>query len=181
MPITKERKEELVAQLKELLEESNGFAVVSAVGLSVQKTQSLRKKIYDAGGQYVVSKNTLIRIALEQAGWSVPTDALSGPTAIIFGGENFPGVAKAILDFLKSEDFGDKLTIKGGVMGGSEVLRAVDVESVSNLPTLPELQAQIIGLIVAPSRNLVTILQNADSGVVNVLQAWLDKDGGEAA
>jgi len=177
LPITKDRKEELVAQLKELLEASNGFAVVSAVGLSVQKTQTLRKKIYDAGGQYVVTKNTLIRIALEQSGWSVPKDALAGPTAIIFGNDNFPAVAKAIVDFLKTEDFGEKLMIKGGVMGGNEVLRAKDVEAVSNLPTLPEMQAQIIGLIVAPARNLVTILQNADSGVVNVLQAWLDKDG----
>lgn len=177
MPISKERKEELVAQLKELLEDCNGFAVVSAVGLSVQKTQSLRKKIYDAGGQYVVTKNTLIRIALEQMGWAVPKDALAGPTAIIFGNDSFPAVAKAITEFLKSEDFGEKLMIKGGVMGQNEILRAVDVEAVSNLPTLPEMQAQIIGLIVAPSRNLVTILQNANSGAVNVLQAWLDKDG----
>jgi len=123
------------------------------------------------------SPRTLIRIALEQSGWSVPKDALAGPTAIIFGNDNFPAVAKAIVDFLKTEDFGEKLMIKGGVMGGNEVLRAKDVEAVSNLPTLPEMQAQIIGLIVAPARNLVTILQNADSGVVNVLQAWLDKDG----
>ena len=68
------------------------------------------------------------------------------------------------------------MAVKGGVLGGQEILSGADVVSVSDLPSLPELQAQIIGLIVAPSRNLVTILSQAESGVVNVLQAWLDKD-----
>ncbi len=177
MPITRERKEELVAQYGELLEESNGFVVVASVGMDVAKTQELRKAIYDAGGKYVVTKNTLIRIALEQKGWLVPEDALNGPTAVAFGRDNLPGVAKAVLDFIDDEDLDEKLQIKGGVMTGEAQALDVDaVKAVSELPTLPELQAQIIGLIVSPSRNIVTILQNAESGVVNVLQAWLDKD-----
>jgi large subunit ribosomal protein L10 len=176
LPITKDRKEELVAEYRELLEASNGFALVEAKGMSVIQTQSLRKKVYEAGGKYVVGKNTLIRIALEQAGWAVPTDELLGPTAIVFGRDNFPAVAKAVLNFIKDENLGEKMAVKGGVLGGQEVLSGADVVSVSDLPSLPELQAQIIGLIVAPSRNLVTILQQAESGVVNVLQAWVDKD-----
>jgi large subunit ribosomal protein L10 len=185
LPITRERKEELVAEYVELLEQSNGFALVEAKGMSVIQTQNLRKKVYEAGGEYVVGKNTLIRIALEQAGWVVPEDELQGPTAIVFGRDNFPGVAKAVLGFIKDENLDEKMAVKGGVLGGQEVLSGTDVVSVSELPSLPELQAQIIGLIVAPSRNLVTILQQAESGIVNVLQALLDKDAegnnGEAA
>lgn len=182
MPITRERKEELVAQYVELLEGSNGFAVIASQGMAVSKVQELRKKIYEAGGKYVVTKNTLLRKALEQAGWDVPEDSMTGPTAIAFGMENFPGVAKAVFEYIKDEDLDDeKMTVQGGVMGGSDILDAASVKAVSELPSLPELQAQIIGLIVAPSRNIVTILNNAESGVVNVLQAWLDKDadGGE--
>lgn len=182
MPITRERKEELVAQYTELLDESNGFVVVSAKGMSVSQTESLRKKIYEVGGEYVVAKNTLIRIALEQKGWIVPTEQLQGPTAIVFGKQNFPGVAKAVLDFIKDAAVDEKVQIKGGIMAGeAKPLNAAGITAVSELPTLPELQAQIIGLIVAPSRSLVTILQNAESGVVNVLQAWLDKDKDGAA
>lgn len=186
MPISRARKEELVAQYVELLEQSNGFAVIAAKGLSVPKVETLRGKIYDAGGQYVVAKNTLLRIAMQQAGWDVPEDALIGPTAIAFGVENFPGVAKAVLEFIKDEELSEKMEIQGGVMTGEGILDAASVKAISDLPTLPELQAQIIGLIVAPSRNIVTILNNAESGVVNVLQAWLDKDSddsddGEAA
>lgn len=181
MPITRERKEELVAQYVEILENSNGFAIVASRGMSVSKVQELRKKIYEAGGQYMVTKNTLLTKALEQAGWQIPGDALSGPTAVAFGIENFPGVAKAVLDFIKNEDLDEKMEVQGGVMGGQEVLDAAGVKAVSDLPSLPELQAQIIGLIVSPARSIVTILNNAESGVVNVLQAWLDKDDNEDA
>ena len=175
MPITRVRKEELVAQYKELLEQSNGFAVIASQGMKVSKVEALRGKIYEAGGQYMVAKNTLLRIALEQAGWEVPTDLLEGPTAVAFGLENFPGVAKAVLKFIDDEDLDEKMEVQGGVMG-TDLLSSADVKAISDLPTLPELQAQIIGLIVQPSQQIVTILQNADSGVVNVLQAWLDKD-----
>lgn len=180
MPITRERKEELVAQYKELLEQSNGFAIVASEGVSVGKTQQLRKKIYDEGGKYMVAKNTLFRIALEQAGWEIPTEILTGRTAVAFGMENFPGVAKAVIDFIDDEDLEEKMEVQGGVMGGQDILDGAGVKAVSELPTLPELQAQIIGLLVQPAQNLVNILYQADAGVVNVLQAWLDKDGDES-
>jgi large subunit ribosomal protein L10 len=176
LPITRARKEELVAQYVDILEKSNGFAIIASQGMSVSKVQQLRKEIYDAGGEYVVTKNTLLTKALEQAGWAIPEDTLTGPTAVAFGVENFPGVAKAVLKFIKEENLDELMEVQGGVMGGQEILSADGVKAVSELPSLPELQAQIIGLLVSPSRSLVTILNNAESGVVNVLQAWLDKD-----
>jgi large subunit ribosomal protein L10 len=179
LPISRARKEELVERYVELLNGTNGFAIVSSEGLSVPKVEELRSSIYEAGGDYMVTKNTLIRIALEQAGWTIPDGALTGRTAIAFGNENFPGVAKALLDFIEDNEIEDKMYVKGGIMEQEQILTPEEVEEISDLPTLPELQAQIIGLIVQPSRNIVTILQNAESGVVNVLQAWLDKDSDE--
>lgn len=183
MPITRQRKEEFVALYNELLEVSSGFAIVSTRGLAVNKIEALRRKIKEAGGQYAVTKNTLITKALEQSGWVVPADLLQGQTAIVFGKDNFPGVAKALLAFIEAEKLEeDKMKVVGGVMG-HDILNTDGVTAVSNLPTLPELQAQIIGLIVQPAVNLVSILEAADAGVVNVLQALLDKDkdNGEAA
>jgi large subunit ribosomal protein L10 len=180
LPITRERKEELVAQYVELLQNSTGFAVIASAGMEVKKVQELRKKIDEAGGTYIVTKNTLLRIALEQAGWNVPTAALEGPTAVAIADDNFPGLAKAVLDYVKEGDNATKMNVKGGVMGGKEVLNAAGVEAVSTLPTLPELQAQIIGLIIAPAQAMVNILNSAESGVVNVLQAWMDEKDGAA-
>ncbi len=183
LPITRQRKEEFVALYNELLSVSSGFAIVSTRGLAVTKIQALRRKIKDVGGQYAVTKNTLITKALEQSGWVVPSALLQEQTAIIFGKDNFPGVAKALLDFIEAEKLDEeKMKVVGGVMG-SDILNADGVKAVSQLPTLPELQAQIIGLIVQPAVNLVSILDAADAGIVNVLQALLDKDkdSGEAA
>lgn len=193
MAISRARKEELVGQYRELLDTSDGFVVIQSTGMTVPAVQSLRKAMLDAGGQYVVTKNTLLRIALEQSGWEIPTDLLAGPTAVAFGKDNFPGVVKALLNYVKDENLPDeKFKLTGGVLGGKDVFGSDQVEDMSKLPTLPEVQAQILGLLVQPSIQLVSILQQANSGVVNVLQAadtsvlnvlqaWIAKQESEGA
>lgn len=183
MPISKERKDELVAGLVEYIQESDGFAVVQTQGMSVAQVEALRKKIRGAGGRYVVAKNTLLTKALEQCGWSIPEELLKGPTAIAFGYRNFPGVAKSLLDYVKETNPDpEKLSVTGGVMGGNEVLNAAGVEAVSNLPTLDELRAQLAGLVIAPAQGIVNVINAATAGVVNVIQAYLDdRDKGSAA
>lgn len=177
VPLTKERKHEIVASCVELLQKSSGFVVVETKGLTVSRVNALRRKVMDAGGQYMVIKNTLLVKALEQVGWTVPSSILKGPTGVAFGTQDFPAVAKAVLAYVDAEKLeADKFMVTGGVMTATQVLDAAGVKSVSELPTLPELQAQIIGLIVQPAVNLVSILEAADAGVVNVLQALLDKD-----
>jgi large subunit ribosomal protein L10 len=175
VPVTKERKNEQVAQLVDLIKASDGFAVIRTQGMTVAKVEAIRKKIRDAGGQYTVAKNTLLIKALEQVGWKVPTDQLAGPTAIAFGKTNFPGVAKALLDYIKTESpEPEKFAPIGGVMSGKDILDVNRLEAVSNLPTLDEIRAQLAGLIVAPATGLVTVLNAANSQIVNVLQAYLD-------
>ena len=193
MAISRQRKEELVGQYKELLESSDGFVVIQSQGMTVPAVQSLRKVMLGAGGKYIVTKNTLLRIALEQSGWTVPEDLLAGPVAVAFGKDNFPGVVKALLKYLDDEDVPEeKLKLTGGVLGGKDVFGADQVEDMSKLPTLPEVQSQILGLLVQPSQQLVSVLQQANSGVVNVLQsadtsvlnvlqAWVAKQESEGA
>lgn len=176
MPLKKERKEELVAQIVELLKKSDGFAVVRTQGLPVARVEAIRKKVREAGGRYFVAKNTLLTKALEQVGWVVPSDQLAGPTAIAFGGNSFPTVAKAVLEFIKAENLDeDKFAAVGGVMSGKDILNVQRLEAVSNLPSLDELRAQLAGLIVAPATGLVTLLDAANSQIVNVIQALLDE------
>lgn len=182
MPITRNRKEELVAQYVEYLEESAGFVIVQYERLSVKETEALRAVIRKAEGKYMVAKNTLFTKALQQQGWPVPDDLLTGPTAIAFGMENMPGVAKAVLDFTADKIYEERAGIKGGVMTGS-VLTPQQVDAVSKLPTLDELRAQIAGLMVAPAQGLVNLIYSATGQVVNVLNAYVEKnqEGGEAA
>jgi large subunit ribosomal protein L10 len=172
MPISRQRKQELVSTYVQMLEGSSGFAVVHVDKLSVPQVQEIRKRIREAGGAYVVAKNTLMTKALEQVESVVPSDILQGTTAIIFGMDNFPGVAKALTEYISEAKLEpDVFSIKGGVLGGQQILDAAGVEAVTTLPTLPELQAQIIGMLVQPQQQLVNVLYQANAGVVNVLQA----------
>ncbi len=179
MPITKERKEELVAQYNDILAEADGFVVLEYTRLPVFRAQELRRKLRDSAGQYVITKNTLFKIALEANGWPVPESLLKGTTSVAFGRGNFPGVAKEVLAYVNTVP--DLLKITGGVMGKT-VLSADQVEAVSNLPTLPEMRAQLAGLIVMPASGLVGVINAATADIVNVLQALVKKhEDGEAA
>ena len=183
MAISKERKNELVEQYVDLLGRTNGFVIVQYHGLSVKETDTLRAQIREAGGAYHVTKNTLFTKALQQVGWPVPDDLLTGPVAVAFGMENLPGVAKAILDFTDDKTRQGDLRATGGIMTG-EILDANKIKAVSKLPSLDEIRAQLAGLIVAPAPGFVSVINAANGQVVNVILAYLDenkRDDGEAA
>ena len=175
MPVSRERKSELVASYVKILNDCDGFIIVKTQGLSVSQIQGLRNTIREQNGQYIVAKNTLMRKALETANWIVPDDLLVGPIAIIFGRDNMPGVSKALLKHMQEQDFDEKMQVTGGVMTG-DLLDAQQVDAISKLPTLDELRAQLAGLVISPAQGVVNVLQQATGGVVNVLQAYLDKN-----
>lgn len=174
MPVSRGQKEELVASYVDILNKSDGFVIVKTQGLSVSQIQGLRHVVREQEGRYLVAKNTLMRKALENAGWVVPEDLLIGPVAIIFGGDNMPGVSKALLKHIEDEDFQEKMQVTGGVMAG-DILAAQQVDALSKLPTLEEIRAQLAGLVITPAQGVVNVLYQATGGVVNVLQAYLDK------
>lgn len=180
MAITRARKEELVAQYVDLLDQSNGFIIVEYGGMSVPQIDDLRGRVSEAEGQYLVTKNTLFTKALQQREWPVPDDLLQGPVAVAFGMDNLPAVAKAVLSFTGEAFAKENVVVTGGVMG-ADIIDAMRVETVSKLPTLDELRAQIAGLMVSPAQGLVNVLHAATGQVVNVLQAYIDDRGGEDA
>jgi large subunit ribosomal protein L10 len=180
LAITRERKERLVAQYVEMLGKTGGFVVVQSQGLSVKEVEGLRAAVRAAGGKYIVTKNTLLTIALQQAGWHVPESLLKGPVAVALGMENLPGVAKAVLEYSADATRTEKMKVTGGQMGAN-TLSAAQVDALSKLPSLDELRAQLIGLVVAPATGLVSVLQEATAGIVNVIQALEDEQNKGAA
>jgi large subunit ribosomal protein L10 len=173
LAITRERKEELVAQYGDLLQNTGGFVVTSYNRMTVKQVKDIRNRLADVNGKYVVTKNTLFTRALQDGGWPIPSDLLLGTTAVVFGENNFPAVAKAVVALLK--DFEEVLTIKGGVMG-EIILNPAQVEVVSNLPTLDELRAQLAGLVSQPAAGLVSVLNAGVASVAQVLQAYVTKN-----
>ncbi|MEL6271629.1 MAG: 50S ribosomal protein L10 [Chloroflexota bacterium] len=167
LAISRARKEELVATYNETLAEADGLLIAKYNAMTVAETEQLRHKLRENQGEFMVTKNTLLKIALDQSGWPVPEDMLAGPVGVCFSKGNMPGMTKAVMEFAKN--FENKFVLKGGVMG-TDVFGEGDIKAVSELPTLDELYPQILGMLVQPQQGLVNTLQAANGSVVNVLQ-----------
>ncbi len=168
MAISRAKKEELVARYNGVLNESSGLIVAEIKAMSVAETEQLRHKLREEDGVFMITKNTLLKIAMEQSEWAVPEDLLKGQVGVAFARSNLPGLSKAILDFAK--DYEAKFTLKGGVMGGTDIFAADDIKAISEMPTLPEIQSQLLGILGQPAQQLVNTVYAADAQVVNVLQ-----------
>ncbi len=177
MAITRGKKEQLVAEYLRHLQGCEAIIVTDNRGMTVSEVQELRTKIREAEGSYVIVKNTLAQIALEQMGLPSLKGMIKGPVGIGFCGHNVPGVAKAVTDFAKSKD---ALEIKGGLLGN----RIIDENGVKNLATLPSLdvlRGQLLGVISAPASQLVGVVAGGVRQLVNVVHAYADKDQEAAA
>jgi len=176
LAISKEKKQELVNQYQELAANSQGMILTSFSGLSVKETEALRKQVREAGGSFHVVKNTLAKLAFEQAGLELPEGALDGTTAIGFAQESITDLVKAIVDVVRETEL---LTVKGGLIEGM-VYDARQVIKIANLPTLPVVQAQLLGLLQAPASRVAGALSGSVRQVVSVLNAYAKTAGEEA-
>jgi large subunit ribosomal protein L10 len=177
LAISRERKELLVETYRGLVEESRGLIVTGYVGLTVNDTETLRAKIREVGGEFHIVKNSLIQLAMEQAGVSAPDGTFDGTTAIGFADADIPSVAKAMVDLAKASGV---LQIKGGVIEG-KVYGASQIQHLAELPPLPVVQSQLLGLLQAPSRGVVNALAESMRRVLNVLNAYSESEGAPAA
>jgi large subunit ribosomal protein L10 len=173
LAITKERKEELVAQYSELLAQSRAIILTEYSGLSVKQMQALRAQVRQVDGAFYVTKNTLLKLALAEQDTRLPDDLLVGQLATGFAMNEVPSLAKALTNFAKDVE---DLKIVGGLLDG-ELLTAAQIKELADLPSLDELRAQIIGMIQGPARNLVGVVAGGVRQVVNVLDAYAKKEG----
>ena len=172
MAITRERKEELLAKYVDLLKKSDAVFVAEYKGLTVQKLQDLRAEARKSGGVVYVTKNTLLLKALAEVGMAAPEATMKGQLATAFSSGDASSMAKTMLAYAKKEDL---MVMKGGVLG-AKALSAKDVESLSQLPGMDQLRAQLIGVISAPARNVASVIAGGVRQVVNVLDAYTRKD-----
>ncbi|TFH23230.1 MAG: 50S ribosomal protein L10 [Myxococcales bacterium] len=144
-------------------------------GLNVAQITELRAKVREADGEYLVTKNTLSRIAIKETGSSGIEEMLTGPNAIAFGYGDPIGIAKAVQEFAKGHE---ALEIKGGSLEG-EALSGADVERLAKMPGRDELRAQLLALLMTPATSLVRLLNAPAQQMVQVLHARSQQAGGE--
>jgi len=165
------QKSEAVAELNRTFNEVGVVVVTRNLGMTVAQSTGLRNKMREAGASYKVSKNRLARIAADGTPYAVLSDLLTGPTALATSTDPV-AAARVINDFAKTND---KLEIVGGAMGG-QLLDAEGIKALASLPSLDELRAKIVGLIVAPATKIATITQAPAAQLARVLSAYAEKE-----
>jgi large subunit ribosomal protein L10 len=177
LAITKEKKQELVAQYTDLLSRSQAVILTDYRGLTATEIGGLRNKLREVDSKYQVIKNTLFHLVLQNAGQSVPEELLEGPVAISFCLGEVPSPAKILVDFAKDSKV---FTIKGGLLSG----KAIGVENIQALASLPSrevLLAQVLAGMQSPISGLVTVLSGPIRGLLNVLNARSEQLEGSSA
>lgn len=157
-----------VQLLTDKISKAQSVAIIDYSGTTVNEQVKLRKEVKAAGGEVLVTKNTLIDIAL---GRGKLKDSLEGMNAIVFSYEDPIAAIKALFQFKKDTE---KLTIKQGYMD-DKVLSASEVENLSKLPGKNELLGMLIGTIKRPGQDLVGVLQAGPRNLVYALKAIAEK------
>jgi len=165
LPISRQTKEELVAKYVDLLNDSQGIIVTEHQGMAMPDFNALRARMREVGSTYMVTKNTLLQLALEEVGMPIAEDLITGPVAVAFAHQDLGATAKAVLDFHKEVEL---FLVKGALVGET----AYDdngVDALSKLPTLDELRGSLVGLIIAPSTGLVSLFGTVPQELVSVI------------
>lgn len=166
------KKQAVVAELKEQLTSAKGVVLTGYKGLTVAQDTALRREFREAGVTYHVVKNTMLRLAAQEAGIEGLDEHLEGTTAFAFSAEDAVAPAKVIGGFIKKNKLDDAgvLTIKVGMVEG-QVIDTKEVNALATLPSREELIAKMLGSMNAPISNTVNVLQGVIRKAVYVLDA----------
>lgn len=164
-------KEQVVSELAAKLATAKATFLADYRGLTVEQVNSLRGQLRNAGAEYQVVKNTLLRLAARDTGAACLDPMLAGPTAIAIASTDPVAPAKVLSDFAKANA---KFSLKGGALDGKP-LSIADVNALADLPSREVLLAKLLGTINAPTTNFVGVLAAVPRSLVQVLAAIQDK------
>src|SRR5688572_28910400 len=134
-----------VTEVRERMEGSSATMLTEYRGLTVGQLARLRAELRKAGAEYRVVKNTLTKIAVKDAGYEVPDELLTGPTAVTFCGDDTVAAAKALRTFANDNP---ALVVKGGILEG-RFIDAGEATRLADLASREELLAKLAGLMQA--------------------------------
>jgi large subunit ribosomal protein L10 len=175
---TLENKKEIVSELKEALSDAQLAFIVDYKGLSVAEITDLRNRLRPVGGSCKITKNTLMRIAVDgDENWQPMQEFLKDTSAFLLVGEEVGAAVKAYKEFQKATK---KTELRGGVMEG-RALSKEEVEALGDLPSKEQLYAQIAGAINALATKIAVGVKEVPASLARGIQAVSEKDGEAAA
>ena len=168
---TKAFKSDKVAQIKEKVEKANVAIVTEYQGMSVEDITKLRRALQNEDGDYMVTKNTLAKLAVKGTNYELLTDLLTGPIAIAFGYGDQVTPAKALAKFIKETEKGK---IVGAVLDG-KLLSEAEALALSKLPSKQEIYAKMLGCINSPASGIANSINAVMSQLTRTMAAVRDQ------
>ena len=172
-----EEKRALVAELTEKMKNASAGVLVDYKGITVADDTKLRRELVAAGVEYAVIKNTMLRFAIDNLGYSELDEQLNGTTALAISPEDPVAAAKILTAYAKKND---KFKIKGGFVDGKP-LNTAEVANLAELPPREVLIAKVLGGFNAPISGLVGVTNGLLRGLVAALAAIAEKKEEPAA
>ena len=161
-------KQTLVETLKTRISTAQAGVLVDYKGINVADDTALRRKLREAGVEYNVIKNSLLRFAVQGTDLVGLQDVLAGTTALATSETDAIAPAKVLKAY--ADKSGDKFSIKAGFVEGKP-LDAAGVKQLASMPGREELMAKLLGSVNAPASGLANVVQGTMRGLAVVLQA----------
>jgi large subunit ribosomal protein L10 len=171
LAITKAKKQQLVADYAEKLGRSQAIILANHRGLNVAQISELRHRLRAVGTGYQVIKNTLFRLALEEANLAELGALLEGPTSTSFCYQEVQPAARVLVEFTREAS---PFALKGGLLG-HRLLAREDISQLASLPSREILLSQVLAAFQSPMRGLVNVLSGPMRGFMTVLKARADQ------
>ena len=154
MPISKDKKKEIVSDVSALLKESKSIVFFTFKGFSVKNTTEMRKELRKANVRYMVAKKTLAKRASDEAKITGTIPVMFGETAMAYSADLI-APAREVYNFQKK--FKDNLAIVGGIFEGKYMSKE-EMMGVALIPSQHTLYAQFVNIINSPIQGLVMAL-----------------------
>ncbi len=176
MAISRTAKEQAVEQLSGELGRLSLAVMTDYRGLTVREVEELRAKLREEGMTYRVTKNTLLRLAVQNspAMAKIDPETFTGPMALAFSFEDEVAPARVIFQYAKEHQ---ALEIVGALTGDGHLLSAAEVKALATLPSREQLIAQVVGTIAAPLTGFVGVMAGNVRSIINVLNALAAVEG----
>lgn len=178
MAITRQAKEETLAQLQDKLQRTKGLIFTHYQGLTVKEVTELRRQLRKSDVELVVAKKTLLRKAMTGAGFDAAVvDTLEGSIAMAFGFSDEIAPAKVLQTYAKTHP---SVELMGGMIGG-QMMDAKQAVALSKLPGRDELRAKLVWVIGSPMSGLVNVTAGTLRSFIQVLSAISEKAPAQAS
>jgi large subunit ribosomal protein L10 len=168
-------KQAIVDELQQKLDGANAFYLTDFTGLTVKKVTDLRRRLRNAGVEYVVVKNTLAERALQGTDLPDIAEFFKGPTGVVIAPADPVASAKVLADFAKEND--SKPAIKAGIVERKAVTPA-QIDALAKLPPREVLLAQLAGALEAPMAQLAYVMQAKLYEMAGLLEALREQKQG---